>query len=56
MCTYFLGQQTMDEKLYRLIQSKAEIANEITGATDKMETNYIDSVRKLYKNHKKIAS
>lgn len=48
MCTYFLGQQTIDEKLFQLIQSKAEVANEITGATDKMETDYITSIRNLY--------
>ena len=53
MCTYFLGQQTIDEKLFKLIQSKAEVANQITGATDEIQTNYVNDIRKLYLNELK---
>lgn len=48
MCTYFLGSDTIDQKLFQLIQSKAETANTITGATDRMETDFIDNVRNLF--------
>lgn len=48
MCTYFLGQKTIDEQLFEMIQSKATIANTITGATDEMETDFIDKVRNLF--------
>lgn len=50
MCTYFLGQNTIDEKLFEMIQSKAETANTITGATDEMKTDFIDKVMDLFKN------
>lgn len=48
MCTYFLGQKTIDEDLYQMIQSKRHVANTITGATDKMEMNFVDSVMSLF--------
>lgn len=48
MCTYFLGQKTIDEQLFEMIQSKATMANTITGATDEMETDFIDKVRNLF--------
>ncbi len=50
MCTYFLGQKTIDEKLFKMIQAKAETANTITGATDEMKTDFIDNVMDLFKN------
>jgi SWI/SNF-related matrix-associated actin-dependent regulator of chromatin subfamily A-like protein 1 len=52
MATYFLGQDTIDEDLYKLIVSKAETANAITGATDKMETSYVNKMLNLL-NYKK---
>lgn len=48
MCTYFLGQKTIDEKLFRIIQDKSEIHNEVTGSSDKMDMDFISSVRKMY--------
>lgn len=48
MCTYFLGQDTIDEDLYRMIQEKRNVANTITGATDTMDMTFIDSVLKLF--------
>jgi SWI/SNF-related matrix-associated actin-dependent regulator 1 of chromatin subfamily A len=49
MCTYFLGRKTIDEDLFDMIQKKANISNQITGATDEMETNYIDDMMSLFK-------
>lgn len=48
MCTYFLGQSTIDEDLYRMIQEKRHVANTITGATDQMEMNFVDSIVGLF--------
>lgn len=48
MCTYFLGNNTIDEDLYRMIQEKRHTANAITGATDEMEMNFVDSVVSLF--------
>jgi SWI/SNF-related matrix-associated actin-dependent regulator 1 of chromatin subfamily A len=44
MCTYFLGDNTIDEEMYQMIQNKRHIGNTITGATDEMEMSYIDNV------------
>ena len=49
MCTYFLGQDTIDEDMYQLIVTKAEVANSITGATDRMSSNFVDQVRQIFK-------
>ena len=48
MCTYFLGNDTIDEDLYRMIQEKRHTANTITGATDEMKMNFVDSVVSLF--------
>ncbi|HET8838482.1 MAG TPA: DEAD/DEAH box helicase, partial [Flavobacteriaceae bacterium] len=47
MVTYFLGHKTIDEQMFELIKSKAETANAITGATDQMETSYVDKMLNL---------
>lgn len=52
MATYFLGQDTIDEDLFELIVSKAETANAITGATDKMQTSYVNKMLNLLKYSK----
>jgi len=49
MCTYFLGQNTIDEKMFEMIKAKATTANTITGATDEMHTDYIDNLKDLFK-------
>lgn len=36
-CTYILGQNTIDEYMYNLIQTKRTIANGVTGTTDTTE-------------------
>lgn len=48
MCTYFLGNKTIDEDLYKLIQEKRHTANTITGATDKMEMSFVDNMVNLF--------
>ena len=48
MCTYFLGNKTIDEDLYKMIQEKRHTANTITGATDKMEMSFVDNVIDLF--------
>lgn len=49
MCTYFLGQDTIDEEMYKMIQEKRHVGNAITGATDEMEMSFIDNVINLFK-------
>jgi len=49
MCTYFLGHDTIDEDLYKMIQEKRHTANAITGATDQMEMSFIDNVINIFK-------
>lgn len=48
MCTYFLGKNTIDEWNYKLINSKREIANTVTGAEDNTEETLVDSVMSLF--------
>jgi SWI/SNF-related matrix-associated actin-dependent regulator 1 of chromatin subfamily A len=38
MCTYFLGQDTIDERMWEIISNKMTIGNAITGATDMMDS------------------
>lgn len=47
-CTYFLGQNTIDEYIYKIIQSKREIAATITGSTEQVEENMVDLVANLF--------
>ena len=49
MCTYFLGQDTIDEEMYQMIQEKRHVGNTITGATDEMEMSFVDKVITLFK-------
>lgn len=50
MCTYFLGENTIDEQLYKMIQEKRHIGNTITGATDEMKMDMVSNVFELFKN------
>lgn len=52
MCTYFLGRNTIDEWNYKLIQSKREISNAITGNNDETEVSFIDDIINLFSNPK----
>lgn len=54
MCTYFLGQDTVDERMWEIISQKMLVGNTITGATDMMdEMEMIDKTLQLF-NHNKI--
>lgn len=45
---YFLGKKTIDEKVYKIIQLKKDIANAVTGATDNIPENIVDMVADLF--------
>lgn len=49
MCTYFLGQNTIDEFLYEMIQKKRHVGNTITGASDEMKMEMISGVMEIFK-------
>ena len=54
MCTYFLGQDTVDERMWEIIEEKMHIGNTITGASDEMQMDMVDKTMNLF-NHKKGA-
>ena len=56
MCTYFLGQNTIDEELYSMIQEKRHVGNTITGASDEMKMEMIsnNTFFKIQQTPKKI--
>ena len=47
-CYYFLGRRTIDEKVFRIIQEKKNIANAVTGSTEDIEENIIDMVARIF--------
>ena len=47
-CYYFLGRQTIDEKIYKIIQAKKNIANAVTGSTENIEENIVDMVARIF--------
>lgn len=47
-CYYFLGRQTIDSKVYNIIQTKKKIANSVTGNSDDIEENIVDMVANLF--------
>ena len=48
-CTYFLGKDTIDEWIYKVIDEKRAVANTITGATNDVEESVMDSVINLFR-------
>lgn len=52
-CTYFLGKDTIDEHIYRIIEDKRAIASAITDSDDVVEVNIIDNFITLF-NQKKL--
>jgi SWI/SNF-related matrix-associated actin-dependent regulator of chromatin subfamily A-like protein 1 len=50
--TYFLGHETIDEYIYKIIESKRKIANEVTGAKEEIETNILDEFINLFMKDK----
>ena len=47
-CYYFLGRRTIDEKVYRIIQEKKNIANAVTGSTEDIDENIVDMVARIF--------
>ena len=47
-CYYFLGRRTIDQKVYRIIQEKKNIANAVTGSTEDIEENIVDMVARIF--------
>jgi SWI/SNF-related matrix-associated actin-dependent regulator 1 of chromatin subfamily A len=45
---YFLGANTIDEYIYDLIDKKRNIANQVTGAVEEVETNMVDEFINLF--------
>ncbi|MFV0391124.1 MAG: DEAD/DEAH box helicase [Paludibacteraceae bacterium] len=45
---YFLGRNTIDEKIYQIIQTKKDMANTITGSTEQVEEDMIELVSNLF--------
>ena len=48
MCTYLLGEDTIDEYMYNLIQTKKDIANGVTGTQDDVEEKKVSTQQMLY--------
>ena len=46
-CYYFLGRKTIDEKVYKIIQAKKNIANAVTGSTEEIEENIVEMVARI---------
>lgn len=47
-CTYLLGEGTIDEYMYELIQTKKDIANGVTGTDDNVEEKKVSTQDMLY--------
>lgn len=47
-CFYFLGRDTIDEKIYKIIQTKKDVANTITGSTEQVEEDVVNLVADLF--------
>lgn len=48
-CYYFLGKDTIDEYMYKVIQTKKDIANGVTGTEDVVKENVVDMAMDLFK-------
>ncbi|MVT11353.1 DEAD/DEAH box helicase [Chitinophaga tropicalis] len=48
MAGYFLGKDTIDERLFEIIQEKAETANAVTGSSDDMEMEVVSKIIDLF--------
>lgn len=51
-CAYFLGKDTIDEQIYKIIESKRAIANEVMGVQDNVQKEIIDMVMNSLFNKK----
>lgn len=49
-CYYFLGDKTIDEKMYKIIQTKKDIANGVTGTTTQIEEDIVNITMNLFRD------
>ena len=49
-CYYFLGKDTIDEYMYKVIQTKKDIANGVTGTDDVVKENVVDMAMNLFRD------
>lgn len=49
-CTYLLGRDTFDEKMYSIIQREREQAGVVTGANNTAEEKVFDMINNIYKD------
>lgn len=49
-CYYFLGDKTIDEKMYKIIQTKRDIANGVTGTTTQIEEDIVNITMNLFRD------
>ena len=47
-CYYFLGKNTIDTKIYKIIQAKKAIAEAVTGSTEQIPESVVDMVANLF--------
>ena len=45
---YFLGRETIDNDIYKIIERKRAVADEITGNTDKVEIDFVSEFAELF--------
>lgn len=48
-CYYFLADNTIDRYMYNVIQTKKDIANEVTGTTTQINEDIVDMTMSLFK-------
>jgi SWI/SNF-related matrix-associated actin-dependent regulator of chromatin subfamily A-like protein 1 len=51
-CTYFLGNDTIDQWIYNIIDNKRGVANAIMGKETDIETSIVDNIINLFNNKK----
>lgn len=49
-CYYFLGDKTIDRYMYNVIQTKKDIANEVTGTTTQIEDDVVNITMNLFQD------
>ena len=49
-CYYFLGDKTIDRYMYNVIQTKKDIANEVTGTTTQIEEDMLNITMNLFQD------
>lgn len=49
-CYYFLGNKTIDRYMYNVIQTKKDIANEVTGTTTQIEEDMVNITMNLFRD------